>query len=243
MSGDYAPAEDEELKEFGGQFDKKIAVWQVTIRLPLDMNPLNLLAILYGFLPFIIPGAMGLSFLYTWHFIYLYGVIISLVLVTINEGGLKKACNQPRPSRSANKNPDGTLKHGMPSGHVLNSTSLFVWSFLEVYLRGPGLVDEQKLTYTWLGAITVLMLPVPWARWYNGDHSTAQCAVSIILGICVGFGAFYCRMHYFSPAWKPWSHEADADWAHHKPLVTFYRPPWVATTAEPHHARNLMIVN
>lgn len=233
LDGATKKYKDPELKINGGKYDQKFAFCQVTIRLPLDMNGLNEIAILYGYLPFIIPGGLGFFFLATWHFVYLYGVLISLVLVCINEGGLKKACDQPRPDRTAHRDKDGKPKHGMPSGHVLNSTSLMVWSFLEVFMRGPGMADEQTLTETWLVAIFLAMFPVPWARWYNGDHSAAQCSVSLVLGLFVGVLAFYLRITYFQPAWKPWSEQTGQSWANHKPIVNFYRPPWVASTAPP----------
>jgi len=228
---------DEELKENGGRFDKKIAVGQVTIRLPLDPNPLNLIALAYGFLPWLIPIGLGCYFIWTWHFIYIYGVLISAVLATINEGILKKIFNEPRPKQSANKYPDGRMKHGMPSGHVLNATSIMVWSLLEVYLRGPGLEEHQKLTIYWLAAIFGLHFPVPWARWYNMDHSAKQCSVSIVLGLIVGATAFYLRVHYFGGVWKPWA-DAATD---HAPVVSFYRPPWV-TTAAPSAEKSLLLL-
>jgi len=225
--------EDPELKINGGKYDSKFAFWQVTIRLPLDMNGLNELAILYGYLPFLIPGGLGIAFLITWHFLYLYGVLISIVLVCINEAVLKKLCDQPRPDRTAHRDKDGKPKHGMPSGHVLNSTSIMVWSLLEVYLRGPTQHNEEHVALTgiWLAAIFLAMFPVPWARWYNGDHSAAQCSVSLVLGLFVGIGAFLIRVHYFDPAWKPWSEQTGQ--RPHQPILNFYRPPWVASTAAP----------
>jgi len=229
----YANVEDtdEELKINGGQFDKKIAVGQVTIRLPIDPNPLNILALAYGFLPWLIPLGLGVEFLLTWHFVYAYGVCISVFLAIINEGILKRIFKDPRPRQSANKNADGTMKHGMPSGHVLNSTSLMIWSALEVYLQGPGLHKHQQLTFCWLSAIFAAMFPVPWARVYNMDHSMKQCGVSMFIGAFVGVGAFYLRVHYFNDAWKPWTNIKDLH--DHVPIVTFWRPPWVSTTAAP----------
>jgi len=222
----------------GAKFAEAKAIGQVTIRFPLDFHPLNLLALTYGFLPWLIPIGLALEFFYTWHFIYIYGVMISIVLAIINEGILKKIFNEGRPTRSANKNADGTMKHGMPSGHVLNSTSIMLWSFLEVYLKGPGLAEHQKLTMTWLGAIVALMFPVPWARWYNYDHSVRQCVASILIGTVVGFSAFYIRVHYCHGAWKPWDHQDFQDG--HAAIVSFWRPPWAPTTAAP--SKNLLLL-
>jgi hypothetical protein len=200
------PAEvDEELKEHGGPYDRKIAVGQVTIRLPLDPDPRNLLALLYGFLPWIVPLAFVLDAAIERHFMSIYAVCITLFVTVLNEGILKPILKQPRPKQTANRYADGRIKPGMPSGHVFNAGSLMVWATLEVAVRGPGYEeDRRKLTAGWLALVLALMLPVPWARWYNLDHTAAQCGVSIFLGIVVGIAAFYVRTHYFRDHWKYW---------------------------------------
>lgn len=202
------PDYDEELKKYGGKFEQKFAFLQVTIRLPLDMNPLNLIALMYGFLPFIVPGTFFLHFVITRHFIALFGLALSLIISGINEVALKPICKDPRPALSANKfkDTDGKVKpkHGMPSGHVLNATTIFVWATLEVAYRGAGIGD--LLTTQWLIMIFILMAPVPWARWYNSDHTLNQCLVAGFLGIFVGIAAFYIRCVYFPSHWKPWEH-------------------------------------
>jgi len=244
---DLDPAKDKELKENGGRFTSKKAIGQVTVRLPLDMNPLSLIALTYGFLPWLIPISLVLYFVYTWHFIYLYGPLMSVVLAIINEGILKRIFNQPRPLGSANrelKNGKWIMKPGMPSGHVLNATVICVWALLEVYLKGPGLEHHESLTMTWLAVIAAVHLPVPWARWYNDDHSVDQCVVSIILGLIAAAAGFYIRVHYFSHVWKPWSEQIGADWNHHS-VVSFYKPPWAGTTAAPshdHHGKSLLLL-
>lgn len=197
---------DDELKINGGKYDSKMCVGQVTIRLPLDLNPLNLMALLYGFLPWIIPAAFGVHWLVTRHFISLYAVCITGFITTLNEFILKPILKQPRPPQSANRDKEGRIKPGMPSGHVYNATGLMVWATLEVALRGPGYdtPDETRLTEEWLMLIFFLMGPVPWARWYNLDHTAAQCAVSLVLGTITGAAAFYLRATHFENRWKYW---------------------------------------
>lgn len=238
----------------GKKFENKIAVGQVTIRLPLDYSPVNLTALLYGFLPWLIPITLVVYFVTTWHFIYIYGPLISVVLAGINEGILKKIFNQPRPPQSANteKDKDGSIakdesgkiimKPGMPSGHVLNATSIMVWALLEVYFNGPGLEKNSGLTYTWLAVILAVHLPVPWARWHNLDHTFNQCLVSTVIGTLVGIGSFYLRAHYISGVWKPWLEQAGMHLAaNHKPVVAFFTPPWITTTALPKEAAERLL--
>lgn len=200
------PDYDYELKRYGGKYDKKIAVGQVTIRLPLDPNPLNLLALLYGFLPWIIPIAFGVHAIVTRHFMSIYAICIYGFITPLNEAILKPLLHQPRPQETANKYPDGRIKPGMPSGHVYNATGLMVWATLEVALSGPGYSTPEatRLTEEWLAAIFFLMGPVPWARWYNRDHTAAQCVVSLILGTITGGFAYTLRLLYFEDHWKYW---------------------------------------
>jgi len=83
----------------------------------------------------------------------------------------------------------------MPSGHVFNAGSLFVWSLLELNFAHDAADERTKLA--WFLIIVLLMGPVPWARWHNRDHSAKQCAVSMALGcIAGGVGAFIRKTHY-----------------------------------------------
>jgi len=223
---------DEELVENGGRYTKKMAVGQVTIRLPLNPNPLNIIAILYGFLPWLVPLSMVIYFLITWHFIVLYGLCINIFASILNEAILKPILKQPRPKQTANRKPDGSIKPGMPSGHVFNASAIMVWALMEVYFQGPGLEEHAKLSYYWIGAIALLMGPVPWARWYNYDHTAMQCLVGGILGTATGIGAFYLRVHFFPGPWKPWL-DVIGEEAKHAGKYLGWTPPWVASDAAP----------
>jgi hypothetical protein len=205
------PHFDPELKKYGGRFDRKVAIGQVTFRFPLEFDPLNLIALLYGFLPWAVPITFGLSAAITRHFVLLYGLIVSVVTSLVNEVGLKPFFNDPRPLESANRHADGSMKPGMPSGHVLNATTIMVWAALEVALSGPGFDDHPRLTEGWLIFILLLMGPVPWARWYNSDHTIKQCIVAGVLGILVGALAYYLRATYFEHHWKPWDDMIEVD--------------------------------
>lgn len=226
-----------------GPYVKKKAYGQVTIRFPINPHPLNLIALAYGFLPWLLPILLTVHGIATWHFLPLYGVAMSIVCALINEAVLKPILKQPRPQETAHVYTHGDKigqpKDGMPSGHVLNATTLMVWSLLEVGLKGPGLEKDQALTITWLIIILVLMAPVPWARWHNWDHTLNQTLVSLCLGTIVGAAAFYLRVTYFSQPWKPW---ADTD-TPAMAKVTAWRPAWaeLSTTEAPADNRLLLL--
>lgn len=218
--------DDEELKVNGGRFDKKFAFLQVTIRLPLDIHPLNFIALLYGFIPFIVPVLLIIEAIISREFIFVYPLLVSAILLLCNEFIFKELFKDPRPKQSANRFKDGSPKYGMPSGHVLNATWMLVWSALEVVVRGPGedTTMHETVTWEWIGIILLTMGPVPWARVYNGDHTVMQCVVAGVLGTFVGIGCFFIRLHFFPHQWKPWE-------------PTTYVP---TTLAPEHAARHLM---
>jgi hypothetical protein len=240
---DYSSEEDQR-SPWGPYTDKK-AYGQVTIRFPVNPHPLNLIALAYGFLPWLLPIMLFVYGVATWHFLPLYGIAMSIVCAVINEAILKPILKQPRPSCTAHRYKDGPNagkpKDGMPSGHVLNATTIMVWACLEVALKGPGLAEGQQLTITWLVIILALMAPVPWARWHNWDHTLNQTLVSLCLGTVVGVAAFYLRVHFFSHPWKPWEEGGDTP---AMAKVMAFRPGWVAqvSTTTPDSGKSLLLL-
>eukprot|EP00746_Dinoflagellata_sp_MGD_P015292 gnl/MRDRNA2_/MRDRNA2_133890_c0_seq1.p1 gnl/MRDRNA2_/MRDRNA2_133890_c0~~gnl/MRDRNA2_/MRDRNA2_133890_c0_seq1.p1 ORF type:complete len:254 (+),score=23.09 gnl/MRDRNA2_/MRDRNA2_133890_c0_seq1:75-836(+) len=202
-AGETKAWQDEEIAS--GKYTFKKAILQVTVRCP-DKNPISWIAVTYGFLPWIIPALFAMLYIVWRRFIGLYAICLSLACAALNEAVLKPIIKQPRPDGTAHRYPDGRPKYGMPSGHVFNAFALMVWALLEVGLHGP---EDRVLTKQWLALILVLMLPVPWARWYNQDHSVGQVGVSTILGLVFGIAAYALRIQYFSGHWKPW---AQSDW-------------------------------
>jgi hypothetical protein len=197
---------DPELKENGGQYTVKITIGQVTVRLP-PTDPLLVVAMIYGFLPWLVPAAFAVWYASTARFIPLYGICIAAACALVNEGILKPLIKDPRPALTANryKTPSGRpsekVKYGMPSGHVFNACALMVWLLLEIGLRGDA---HYPIPLAWFLVVSVIMVPVPWARWYNSDHTAAQCGVSLILGLIVGSASFYIRITKFPHHYAPW---------------------------------------
>jgi len=198
----HDPEKDPELTQNGGRFSSKRAILQVTWRFPVDTDPLNILALIYGYLPFIVPTVFFVYLVITRRFMAFYGLVVSGIISALNEGVFKPILKDPRPSGSANRKfneqtKKWEMKEGMPSGHVLNATTMLVWCILEIALRGPGFDDQPLITWNFIILIVVTTAPVPWARIHNKDHSLAQCIAGGSLGIAAGIAAYYVRYTFF----------------------------------------------
>eukprot|EP00746_Dinoflagellata_sp_MGD_P143122 gnl/MRDRNA2_/MRDRNA2_75997_c0_seq2.p1 gnl/MRDRNA2_/MRDRNA2_75997_c0~~gnl/MRDRNA2_/MRDRNA2_75997_c0_seq2.p1 ORF type:complete len:146 (+),score=17.00 gnl/MRDRNA2_/MRDRNA2_75997_c0_seq2:278-715(+) len=94
-----------------------------------------------------------------------FGVILSELI-------LKNIFKQQRPPQSA------AHSYGFPSGHVFNTYAVMFWIFLEKFIPGKG---PAPIDWWVLGVICAVCLPVPWARYHNGDHSLQQVVCSKFL--------------------------------------------------------------
>lgn len=198
---------DPELKQFGGTVESKLCVGQVTIRLPFQWKLLPILALVYGFLPWIVPLSFVVFWIKTWHSIFLYAFGVSASTGLGNEVLLKPLFKEPRPNVSANRHADGSMKMGMPSGHAVNTATLLVWVVLEILMRGRQNHDGTVPLFNlmWLSFMILMLAPVPWARWYIGDHTFRQVAVGMLFGLMFGIFAFHIRQVLIPHAWEPWS--------------------------------------
>jgi hypothetical protein len=193
---------DPELTKFGGKYLTKFPICQVTIRCP-TRDPLLVLAMIYGFLLFVPIAYCVIYYFETGSFLAVFGVCLSGCLTCVNELFLKRYFNEPRPWESANRNANGEPKPGMPSGHVLNSVALLFWLVMEIE---SGCDTAKHSMALWILGVLVLMLPVPWARYYNRDHSYKQCVYTAMAAALVGMIAFLFRFTFFrSDVRAPWN--------------------------------------
>mmetsp|Transcript_99004 Transcript_99004/g.288715 ORF Transcript_99004/g.288715 Transcript_99004/m.288715 type:complete len:255 (+) Transcript_99004:48-812(+) len=191
---------DPELAQHGGECDKKFAFGQVTVRLPLDWRPLPLLALALSFLPWLIPAALVADIVCTRR---LSSIALLALLVTcsaVTELLLKPLVQQARPSTTACRDSEGRVLPGMPSGHVVTSQVLGVWYSLQACWELP---PEDA---AWIVPLLIaFMATVPWARWYNGDHTLMQVLVAAVFGTFCGAGA-YAAYHCCAPS--AWIHQS-----------------------------------
>merc|ERR1712137_298007 len=124
---------------------------------------------------------------------------ISIACAVLNELVCKPFFRDPRPPQSANRKSDGSMKYGMPSGHVLNAFAVTIWVILEILTQAPSMESIFKVKL--LMFFLAIALPVPWARWYNLDHTWQQCLVGLILASVFGFVAYATRLNCFPGFW------------------------------------------
>lgn len=155
-------------------------------------NGLNLIAIMYSFIPYPVVAGLFIAFLITKVFLYLY-LFLQLCLVSaISEVFLKNIFREARPAN--------TLLHsyGMPSSHSMTSLCVLTYVTAEVFdalFEGNILFLSGALL---LVGVYLLLAPIPWARWYIEDHSLKQITVGSAIGAVTGIIAFIIRVKYYS---------------------------------------------
>jgi len=206
---DWTP--DEKGQWTTGSLRSKWGIGQVSIRLPIS-GPLQFIAIVYGYLPFAIPIWWAVWALETYinngkaRFFPFFGLCIAAGFALVNEAVTKQICKRVLPEDITNRPPEAVCNHpGMPSGHVMNAYTLMVWCLLEVVL------DRQMIHLEWVGIVCLVMLPVPWARVYNRDHTIQQVGASALVALFMGSAAYYIRKTYYPHHDQPWDwYNADA---------------------------------
>lgn len=186
-----------------GKLRCKWGIGQVSIRLPVR-DCLTFTALLYGYLPFIIPIWWALWALITKiqygeaRFFPFFGICIAAGFALVNELITKQICKRTLPASITNRPPEAVCKHpGMPSGHVMNAYTLMVWCFLEAAF-------DTTVYPEWLLVIILIMGPVPWARVYNKDHTVAQVLASACCAVFMGTVAYFIRKTHFPDHQQPW---------------------------------------
>jgi len=188
------PDYDVEMARHGGPCTSKTTVGQVTIRLPIQWTPMNILAITFSFVPWFIPLLLLAYFVCTLNIASLVLLFLLGFCCLLNEFALKPLIGQPRPETTANRDAEGKPLPGMPSGHVTISQTCGIWC-----------VAIAALSFSLIAAsITIVclvasMVAVAWARWYNGDHSAEQVVTTAILSTIIGsvtFAIYYCCFAY-----------------------------------------------
>lgn len=184
--------EDEKKFWQEGSLKAKWGIGQVSIRLPIR-SPLQFIAILYGYLPFIIPIWWFIWMVSTWskcgspRFYPTFGLCIAAGFALVNETITKKICRKFLPENITSRPPEAVCNHpGMPSGHVMNAYTLMVWTLLEV-------AYDYRIHVDYLLVLLLVMGPVPWARVYNKDHTVKQVVASMVAALVMGGIAFGIR--------------------------------------------------
>ena len=140
-----------------------------------NRNLLGELALIWSVFP--VPWLTLILSCIDFNRFWLFTYVTCSLAVLVNESFLKPWFKQPRPHSSRS--------FGMPSGHSLCAGLLVCLTF-----RGwlAGLV--LNVHWFWGLVLLVIYLPIPWARWYNQDHTALQCLVGFCLGLLVALFVF-----------------------------------------------------
>mmetsp|Transcript_44967 Transcript_44967/g.103989 ORF Transcript_44967/g.103989 Transcript_44967/m.103989 type:complete len:225 (-) Transcript_44967:35-709(-) len=184
------PSYDPELAQHGGVVDQKFALGQVTIRLPIDWRPLPLLALVLSFVPWCVPAILVIDIACTRDASAIALLVLFVATVCVNEFLMKPLLDQPRPSTSACRGPNGEMLPGMPSGHVVASQTLATWYAMRAGFELP----PSDAAWAIIGLV-LFMCAVPWARWYNGDHSFWQVLAAAVYSTPLA-AAVYLVYHF-----------------------------------------------
>lgn len=189
-------AYDPQLEEFDGRFTDKFEIGQVTIRLPLDTSPAPLAALILSFVPWVLPLVVLTDLVCQKRFLSFFALCLMLMVLILSEAVLKPLLKQPRPETTAVRYPDGSVKPGMPSGHVLNTHTLVTFFCFQAPHELDGLLAFLAIIF-----LLTLSAACAWARVRNGDHSPDQVAVSFALATVIGFVGYVVQRTYFRGGW------------------------------------------
>jgi len=199
----WTPEEQKAFRE--GKLTAKWGIGQVSIRLPVT-GGVDFVALVYGFLPYIIPLWWAIWAGVTWivhgrpRFFPAFGICIATGFVILNEAVTKKLCRRFMSKEITDRPAEAVCRHpGMPSGHVMNAYTLMVWCLLEAAL-------DSSVYPEWLVVIILVMGPVPWARVHNRDHTLLQVATSAGCAVLMGTTAYLIRVHFFPHIHQPWDY-------------------------------------
>ncbi|EEY62930.1 phosphatidic acid phosphatase [Phytophthora infestans T30-4] len=120
-----------------------------------------------------------------------FAILLPIILTVLNTVILVKIlgdCDEsPRPAGSC------LVSNGLPSGHATNAIGLWTWVVLETIV---GVGEQLRHWSARQKAVAVLfatlvLTPVPYSRYYLGDHTALQVAVGSADGLVLGVAYFF----------------------------------------------------
>lgn len=120
-----------------------------------------------------------------------FAILLPIILTVLNTVILVKIlgdCDEcPRPAGSC------LVSNGLPSGHATNAIGLWTWVVLETIV---GVGEQLRHWSARQKAVavfftTLVLTPVPYSRYYLGDHTALQVAVGSADGLVLGVAYFF----------------------------------------------------
>ncbi|POM74957.1 Phosphatidic acid phosphatase [Phytophthora palmivora] len=120
-----------------------------------------------------------------------FAILLPIILTVLNTVILVKVlgdCDEcPRPAGSC------LVSNGLPSGHATNAIGLWTWVVLETLVGVGERVRRWSMARKAVAVFfaTLLLTPVPYSRYFLGDHTALQVAVGSADGFVLGVAYFF----------------------------------------------------
>ncbi|KAE8993140.1 hypothetical protein PR003_g20958 [Phytophthora rubi] len=120
-----------------------------------------------------------------------FAILLPILLTVLNTVILVKIlgdCDDcPRPRGSC------LVSNGLPSGHATNAIGLWIWIVLETIVGVGERVRRWSVGRKAVAVFfaTLVLVPVPYSRYFLGDHTALQVAVGSADGLVLGVVYFF----------------------------------------------------
>ncbi|KAG1690549.1 hypothetical protein DVH05_028052 [Phytophthora capsici] len=121
----------------------------------------------------------------------LFAILLPIILTVLNTVILVKVLGEcddcPRPAGSC------LVSNGLPSGHATNAIGLWIWLVLEAIVgvghRVRRWSPRRKAVVVFFA--TLVLTPVPYSRYFLGDHTVLQVVIGSVDGLVLGIAYFF----------------------------------------------------
>ncbi|KAG3108768.1 hypothetical protein PI124_g11992 [Phytophthora idaei] len=164
-----------------------------SLSMPLDSITFwDVICTVYSMVPYLVLIAIIVeALLRSRRYTRVFAILLPIILTVLNTVILVKIlgdCDEcPRPAGSC------LVSNGLPSGHATNAIGLWTWVVLEAIV-GVG----ERVRHWSVGRkavvvffATLVLTPVPYSRYYLGDHTALQVAVGSADGFVLGVAYFF----------------------------------------------------
>ncbi|KAG7392768.1 hypothetical protein PHYPSEUDO_014255 [Phytophthora pseudosyringae] len=164
-----------------------------SLSMPLDgVTFWEVVCTVYSMVPYLaLIAIIAEALLRSRRYTRVFAILLPIILTVLNTVILVKVlgdCDEcPRPAGSC------LVSNGLPSGHATNAIGLWIWIVLETIV---GVGERVRRWSPRRKAVVVLFAtlvftPVPYSRYFLGDHTAVQVAVGAADGLVLGVAYFF----------------------------------------------------
>ncbi|KAL3663154.1 hypothetical protein V7S43_011565 [Phytophthora oleae] len=164
-----------------------------SLSMPLDSVTFwEVICTVYSMVPYLVLITIIVeSLLRSRRYTRVFAILLPIILTVLNTVILVKVLGEcddcPRPAGSC------LVSNGLPSGHATNAIGLWIWLVLEAVVgvghRVRRWPPRRKAVVVFFA--TLVLTPVPYSRYFLGDHTALQVAVGSADGLVLGTAYFF----------------------------------------------------